>query len=148
MTEPAESPETADPIEAGEPDPPTPEQIAERQVRVNRATRGALAAVLCLEAFSVLLVPRAIAQTATGLGGVKTGLLIGLAAILVAAAFVQRRRWGIGVGSLLQVAFIAVGVWVYAFFVVGVLFLGVWLYLLNLRHEMVGTPGGLRMLIS
>lgn len=145
MTEPAVSP---DPIDEGEPEPPTPEQIAERQVRVNRATRGALAAVLCLEAFSVLLVPRAIAQTATGLGGVKTGLLIGLAAILVAAAFVQRRRWGIGVGSVLQVAFIAVGVWVYAFFVVGALFLGVWLYLLNLRHELAGTPGGLRMLIS
>ncbi len=131
-----------------EPVQPTAEQIAERSVRVNRSTRGALAAVLCLEAFSALLVPRAIAQTATGLGGVKTGLLVGLAVILVGAAFVQRRRWGIGLGSLLQPVFVAVGVWIHAFFVVGVLFVAVWLYLLNLRREMVGTPGGLRMLIS
>jgi len=137
MTEPAEA-ETE----------PTEEQIAERRVRVNRATRGALAAVLGLEAFAVLLVPRAIAQTPTGLGGLKTGLLIGLAAVLVGAASVQRRRWGIALGSLVQVPFVAVGVWVHAFFVVGVLFVGVWLYLLNIRHDLVGTPGGPRMLIS
>ena len=137
MTEPAEA-ETE----------PTEEQIAERRVRVNRATRGALAAVLGLEAFAVLLVPRAIAQTPTGLGGLKTGLLIGLAAVLIGAAFVQRRRWGIALGSLVQVPFVAVGVWVHAFFVAGVLFVGVWLYLLNIRHDLVGTPGGPRMLIS
>jgi hypothetical protein len=136
MTEPSETVE------------PTDEQIAERRVRVNRATRGALAAVLALEAFAALLVPRAIAQTSVGLGGVKTGLLIGLAALLVGAAFVQRRRWGIALGSLVQVPFVAVGVWVHAFFVVGVLFVGVWLYLLNIRHDLVGTPGGPRMLIS
>ena len=134
--------------EPTEPTEPTAEQIAERRVRVNRSTRSGLAAVLCLEAFSVLLVPRAIAQTATGLGGVKTGLLVGLAALLVAAACVQRRRWGIGVGSLMQPVFVAVGVWVPAFFVAGALFVGVWLYLLNIRREMVGTPGGPRMLIS
>jgi hypothetical protein len=131
-----------------EPAEPTEDQIAERQVRVNRATRGALAAVLGLEAFAVLLVPRAIAQTPTGLGGLRTGLLVGLAAVLVGAAFVQRRRWGIALGSLVQAPFVAVGVWVHAFFVVGVLFVAVWLYLLNLRHDLVGTPGGPRMLIS
>jgi hypothetical protein len=124
------------------------EQLAERHRRVDRATRGGLAAVLCLEAFCVLLVPRAIAQTPTGLGGVKTGLLIGFAVVLIAAAVVQRRRWGVGVGSLLQVPFVLVGVWVHAFFIVGVLFVGVWLYLLNVRHELAGTPGGVRMLVS
>jgi Protein of unknown function (DUF4233) len=127
---------------------PTEEQLAERRRRVDRATRNGLAAVLCLEAFCVLLVPRAIAQTPTGLGGVKTGLLIGFAVILIAAAAVQRRRWGVGVGSLLQVPFVLVGVWVHAFFIVGVLFVGVWLYLLNVRHELAGTPGGARMLVS
>jgi hypothetical protein len=92
--------------------------------------------------------PRAIAQTATGLDGVKTGLLVGLAVVLVAAATLQRRGWGIAVGSGLQLPFLAVGVWVPAFFIAGALFLGVWLYVLNLRHELVGTPGGARMLIS
>lgn len=118
-----------------------------RRESVDRATRRTLAAVLCLEAFSVLLVPRAIAQT-TGLGGLKTGLLLGFAAVLVAAATVQRRRWGIGLGSALHVPLLLIGVWTHAFFVVGALFLGVWLYVLNLRRELVGTPGGVRMLVS
>lgn len=127
---------------------PTPEQIEERRVRVNRATRNALAGVLGMEAFVVLLVPRAIAQTSVGLGGVKTGLLIGFAVVLIAVAAGQRRRWGIGLGSVLQLPLLAVGLWVHVFFVVAAMFIGVWLYLLNLRHEMAGTPGGLRMLIS
>jgi hypothetical protein len=125
----------------------TPSEAQQRRESVNRATRRALAAVLCLEAFSVLLVPRALALT-SGLGGVKTGLLLGFAAALVAAAAVQRRRWGIGLGSALHVPLLLIGIWTHAFFVVGALFLGVWLYLLNLRHELVGTPGGVRMLVS
>ena len=127
---------------------PTPEQIAERAVRANKATRGALGAVLGLEALVVLLVPRAIAFTATGLGATRTGLLIALAVVMVAAAAQLRRPWGIGLGSLLQVAFLLIGIWLTAMFVIGLIFVGIWLYLLNLRHELVGTPGGLRMLMS
>jgi len=119
----------------------------QRRENINRATRRVLSAVLCLESFSVLLVPRALART-TGLGGLKTGLLLGFAALLLAAAAVQRRRWGIGLGSALQVPLLLIGIWTHAFFIVGALFLGVWLYVLNLRHELVGTPGGVRMLVS
>jgi hypothetical protein len=119
----------------------------QRRANVDRATRRALAAVLCLEAFSVLLVPRALAKT-TGLGGLKTGLLLGFAAVLVAAAAMQRRRWGIGLGSALHVPLLLIGLWTHAFFIVAAIFVGVWLYLLNLRHELVGTPGGVRMLVS
>jgi len=119
----------------------------QRRENINRATRRVLSAVLCLEAFSVLLVPRALART-TGLGGLKTGLLLGFAALLLAAAAVQRRRWGIGLGSAPQVPLLLIGIWTHAFFIVGALFLGVWLYVLNLRHELVGTPGGVRMLVS
>lgn len=142
---------------AQDPDPParqtgdaaaTPEQLAERRQRANRAILGVLAAILCLEAFCVLLVPRAIAQTATGLGTVRTVVLIALAAVLVAVGFLLRRPWGIAVGSAMQLAFLATAVWVPLFVIVGVIFVAVWLYLLNLRHELVGTPGGLRMLVS
>jgi len=127
---------------------PTDEQRAERALRADRATRSALAAVLVLEALVVLLVPRAIAYTATGLGGTRTGLLIGLAVLMVAAAGLLRRPWGIGVGSLLQVPFVLTGVLLTAMFVVAAIFAGIWLYLLNLRHELAGTPGGARMLLS
>jgi hypothetical protein len=129
-----------------EPVVPTDEQIALRAERAGKAIRRSLAAVLCLEAFCVLLVPRAIAQTDIGISGTKTAILVGLAVILVLASGVQRMRWGAGVGSVLQLSLIAVGIWTYAFFVVAVLFIGIWLYLLNLRHELVGTPGGVHLL--
>ncbi|PZS15057.1 MAG: DUF4233 domain-containing protein [Pseudonocardiales bacterium] len=127
---------------------PSAEQLAERAVRANKATRGALAAILALEALVVLLVPRAIAFTATGLGATRTALLIGLAMLMVAGAGLLRRPWGIGLGSLLQVAFVLTGIWLAAMFVVGLVFAAIWLYLLNLRRELVGTPGGVRMLVS
>jgi hypothetical protein len=127
---------------------PTEEQLAERAIRANRATRGALAAVLCLEALVVLLVPRAIAFTSTGLGGTRAGLLISLAVVMVAAAGLMRRPWGIGLGSVLQLPFILTGVWLTAMFVIAAIFATIWLSLLNLRRELVGTPGGIRMLAS
>jgi hypothetical protein len=127
---------------------PTPEQIAARAARANRATRGAMAGILGLEALVVLLVPRAIAYTSSGLGGSRTAILIGLAVLLVIGAGLVRRPWGIGLGSVLQLAFILTGVLLTAMFVVGVIFAAIWLALLNLRHEIVGTPGGLRMFVS
>ena len=127
---------------------PTAEQLAARQARANRATRGALAAILCLEAFVVLLIPRTIAQTSVGIDGVKTGILVGFAVILVATGFLLRRRWGIGLGSVLQLGMIATIVLVPLLGIVVVFFLVLWLYLLQTRHQLVGTPAGWRMLIS
>lgn len=138
----------AEPTQPEEANEPTEEQLAERAVRANRATRGALAAVLGLEALVVLLVPRAIAFTDTGLGGTRAGLLIALAVIMVAAAGLMRRPWGIGLGSALQLPFILTGIWLTAMFVVAAIFATIWLSLLNLRRELVGTPGGIRMLAS
>lgn len=127
---------------------PTPEQIAERATRANRATRGALAGILGLEAVVALLVPRALAFTATGLGGTRTALLVGLAVLMVLAAGLLRRPWGIGAGSMLQLPFLLTGIWLFPMFVVAVIFLAIWLRLLFLRHELIGTPGGVRMLVS
>lgn len=138
MTDPAAAPEDG-------PVAPTPEQIAERARRANKATRGALAGVLGLEALVVLLIPRAVAFT-TGLGPVRTTICIGLAVLLIAAAAMVRRPWGIAVGSVLQLAFLATGILIVTMFLVGAIFIAIWLRLLMLRHELVGTPGGLRML--
>jgi Protein of unknown function (DUF4233) len=127
---------------------PTPEQVAQRAVRADRATRGAAAAILCLEALVVLLLPRAIAFTATGLGATRTVILIALAVVLVVAAGLQRRPWGIAVGSAMQVLFVLTGVALAVMYLIGAIFVLIWLWMLNTRHDLVGTPDGWRLLIS
>jgi hypothetical protein len=135
--------------EPAEPAEPVAEQDdSERLRRADRATRGGLAGLLCLEAFVVLLVPRAIAQTSSGLSGTKTGLLLGLALILVVCAFLLRRRWGIGAGSGLQLLVAATVLLIPAIAIVVVFFLLIWWYLLRTRHQLLATPAGWRMLVS
>lgn len=126
---------------------PTPEQVAERARRADKGTRGAMAGVLGLELLVVLLIPRTIAFT-TGLGPVRTGICFGVAALLLFGALMMRRPWGIGVGSVLQVVFTATGVLIATMFLIGAIFAAIWLRLLMLRHDIVGTPGGPRMLVS
>jgi hypothetical protein len=126
----------------------TPEEQEVRRAKANRATRGGLAAILCLEAFVVLLVPRAIAQTSVGLSSTKTVLLISLAVALIAVGFLLRRSWGIAVGSGLQLGVAATITVVPSIAIVVVIFIALWLYMLQTRHQLVGTPSGWRMLIS
>lgn len=129
-------------------DEPTPEQYAERARRADRATRGGMAGLLTLEAVVALLVPRAIAFSGDGLSLTKTVLLIGLAVLLISAAGMTRRSWGVAFGSALQLALILSGILTLAMLVLGVIFAATWLWLLKVRHDLVGTPGGLKMLIS
>ena len=127
---------------------PTAEQVAERRVKADRATRGVLAALLCLEALVVLLVPRTIAQTSTGLDTTKTIVLIGLAVVLVATGFLLRRPWGVGLGSTLQLAVLATTVLERAMLVIALMFIALWWWVLTMRRDLAGKPGGMRMLIS
>ena len=126
---------------------PTEEELAMRRAKADRATRAVLAALLCLEALVVLLVPRAIAQTATGLDATKTAVLIGLAVVLVATAGLLWRPWGIGLGSALQLAVLATSVLEHVLIVIGLMFIGLWWWVLTMRRDLAGTPGGLRMLV-
>ena len=119
-----------------------------RRARADRATRAVLAALLCLEALVVLLVPRAIAQTATGLDATKTVVLIGLGVVLVATAGLLRRPWGIGLGSALQLAVLATSALEPVLIVIGLMFIGLWWWVLTMRRDLAGKPGGLRMLVS
>ncbi len=119
-----------------------------RARRIDRSTRGALAAILGLEALVTLLVPRALAFTSTGLGTARTVALIGLAVAMVLAAGLARRSYGIAVGSALQVPFLLTGIWLVAMLVIGAIFAAVWVRLLVLRRELLGTPGGWRLLVS
>ncbi|HEX8092291.1 DUF4233 domain-containing protein [Jatrophihabitans sp.] len=121
---------------------------AARRQRADRATRGVLAALLCLEAFVVLLVPRAIAQTSQGVSVTKTLLLVALAVMLVGCGFLLRRPWGIGLGSVLQLVLASTVVLIPVVAVVVVMFVLLWLYLLRTRHTWLGTPRGWRMLVT
>jgi len=121
---------------------------AERRQRIDRATRGAAAGLLCLEGLVVLLIPRAIAQTSTGLDATKTGLLVGLAVVLVGCGFLLRRPWGIAVGSVLQLLVLATVLLIPVLAIVVVFFLLIWWYLLRTRSQLLGSRPGWRMLVS
>lgn len=127
---------------------PSEAERAERVRRADSSTRGALAGVLGLEALVVLLVPRALAASSSGLGATKTLILVGLAVLLILAAGMLRRPYGVGVGTVMQVPLMLTGIWLGAMFVVGAIFWAVWYRLLMLRRDVVGTPRGLRMLVS
>jgi asparagine N-glycosylation enzyme membrane subunit Stt3 len=107
--------------------------------RTERAVRGTLAAALSLEALVVLLVPPTIAQFGSGLVGWKLALVLALAGLLVLAAALLRRPAGVPLGTALQVALIGCGFLTAAMFVLGVVFAGIWVFLLRLRRNLLGT---------
>ena len=111
-------------------------------VRAARALRGAAAAVLVLEGIAVLFVPRGIAQTEEGLGGGQLTLLLVLAVVLVLASGVQRRPQGLVVATALQVPLLLTGLLTGAMWFVGGVFVLIWLYLLQIRKELLGSPFG------
>ncbi|MGY1828907.1 DUF4233 domain-containing protein [Geodermatophilus sp. SYSU D01180] len=109
-------------------------------VRAARALRGAAAAVLLLEGIAVLFVPRAIAQTEAGLGATRLTILLVLAVVLVLASGVQRRPRGLEIGTALQVPLLLTGLIDSSMWFVGGVFLLIWLYLLQIRKELLGSP--------
>ena len=83
-----------------------------------------------------------------GLGAARTVALVALALVMIGAAGLVRRSWGIGVGSAIQVLFLLSGVWLIALLIVAALFAAVWVRMLWLRHQLLGTPAGWRLLSS
>ena len=114
------------------PDPP----------RAARALGGAAAAVLLLEGIAVLFVPRGIAQSGEGLTGVRLTLLLVLAVVLILASGLQRRPRGTLVGTALQVPLLLTGLMNGVMWFLGGVFVLIWLYLLQLRKELLGSPLG------
>lgn len=107
-------------------------------VRAGRALGGAAAAILVLEGIAVLFVPRALAPT-EGLGAVRLTLLVALALLLILASGVQRRERGLHIGTALQVPLLATGLMTAAMWFVAGAFVLIWLYLLQVRKELVGS---------
>ncbi|HEY7104715.1 MAG TPA: DUF4233 domain-containing protein [Mycobacteriales bacterium] len=111
--------------------------------RRERAVSGTLAAGLILEGITVLFVPMAIARIGRdGISTTQLTLLLLLAVALFTTAGLQRRRFGLVAASVLQFAVIATGVLVPAMYFLGLLFAGVWVYLLWVRQEI--TRAGAR----
>ncbi|WP_369252435.1 DUF4233 domain-containing protein [Geodermatophilus amargosae] len=109
-------------------------------VRAGRALRGAAAAVLLLEGIAVLFVPRAIAQTAGGLDGTRLTILLVLAVVLVLASGIQRRPRGLEIATALQVPLLLTGLIDSSMWFVGGVFVLIWLYLLQVRKDLLGSP--------
>jgi len=108
-------------------------------VRAARALDGGAAAVLVLEAIVVLFVPRGIAQTGPGLTGFRLTFLLTLAVLLILAAGVQRRPRGLIIGTVLQVPLVLTGLFNSVLWLIGGIFALLWLYLLQLRRDMLGS---------
>ncbi|MCV2491651.1 DUF4233 domain-containing protein [Geodermatophilus sp. YIM 151500] len=110
--------------------------------RATRALRGVAAAVLLLEGIAVLFVPRGIAQSGPGLTGTRLTFLLLLAVVLVLAGGVQRRPRGLLVGTALQVPLLLTGLLSGVMWIVGGVFVLIWLYLLQVRKELLGSSFG------
>jgi hypothetical protein len=108
-------------------------------VRAGRALNGAAAAVLVLEGIVVLFVPRGIAQSGPGLTGFRLTVLLTLAVLLILASGVQRRPRGLVIGTVLQVPVVLTGLFNPVLWLIGGIFALLWLYLLQLRRDMLGS---------
>jgi hypothetical protein len=111
-------------------------------VRAGRALNGAAAGILVLEGIAVLFVPRGIAQSGEGLTGARLALLLSLSLVLILAAGIQRRPRGLYIGTALQVPLLLTGLLNGVMWFVGGIFVLIWLYLLQVRKELLGSPFG------
>jgi hypothetical protein len=109
-------------------------------VRAAGALNGAAAAILLLEGIAVLFVPRGIAQTGVGLTGGRLALLLALSLVLILASAVQRRSRGIYIGTALQVPLLLTGLLNSVMWFVAGAFVLIWLYLLQVRNQLLGSP--------
>jgi hypothetical protein len=111
-------------------------------VRAGRALNGAAAAILLLEGIATLFVPRGIAQDGDGLTGGRLTYLLVLALVLVLASGIQRRERGVLIGTALQVPLLMTGLFNNVMWFVAGAFVLIWLYLLQVRKELLGSPFG------
>jgi hypothetical protein len=111
-------------------------------VRAGRALNGAAAGILVLEGIATLFVPRGIAQSGDGLTSGRLIYLLVLAVVLILASGLQRRRQGVVIGTVLQVPLLLTGLFAGVMWIVAGAFVLIWLYLLQVRKELLGSPFG------
>ena len=111
-------------------------------VRAGRALGGAAAGILVLEGIATLFVPRGIAQAEGGLTGARLPYLLVLAIVLILASGIQRRPQGVLLGTALQVPLLLTGLLNSVMWFVAGAFVLIWLYLLQVRKDLIGSPFG------
>lgn len=99
-----------------------------------RAARGVAAAALGVEALVLLLAVQPIRVLGGELSGLGVGVVIALAVIALLLAGLLRRPWAWLAATILQLALIAGGFLHWSLAVLGLVFLLVWLYCLNVRY--------------
>ena len=103
-----------------------------------KGLRGVYAAVLALESIVVALALLVLPKFGSGATPLGVAVISAVAVALLVAAFLQRRRWGLGLALGLQLAVIACGLLVVALGVLGVVFALVWAGILLMRRDLVG----------
>ena len=111
-------------------------------VRAGRALGGVAAGILVLEGIATLFVPRGIAQAEGGLSGARLTYLLVLAIVLILSSGIQRRPQGVWVGTALQVPLLLTGLFNSVMWFIAGAFVLIWLYLLQVRKELLGSPFG------
>ena len=100
-----------------------------------KALRGVMAGVLILEAIVVLLGLPVVWKLSGGLTWISGGYLGLLTVLMILGAGLQRRSWALAYNLALQVAFIAAWFAHPAIGWLGIIFAGVWGYILFLRRD-------------
>lgn len=99
------------------------------------AVRGVASVILLLEAVVLLMALVPIAKLGGGLGPGVLAILLGLVVVCVATCGVLSRSWGWYFATAVQIAILATGFLQGALFVVGGVFLAVWIYALWLKSS-------------
>jgi hypothetical protein len=124
-------PTNPDPDSPG-PANPEPEGPTSGLRNPQAAVRGVAMGTLILESIVVLLAIAPI-KMMSGITGTQLVVLSGLAVVCLLVCGLLRRPWGWHVGTALQVAVTLTGFYTPAMFVLGIVFLLIWVYLLRLR---------------
>jgi hypothetical protein len=110
----------------------TDEQPASGLRNPQAAVRGVAMGTLILESIVVLLAIAPL-DVMYGITGTQIAVLVGVAVGCLLVCGLLRRPWGWHVGTALQVAVVLTGFYLATMFVLGLVFLLIWVYLLRLR---------------
>jgi hypothetical protein len=113
-------------------DQPTSDQPTSGLRNPQAAVRGVAMGTLILESIVVLLAIAPI-KMMSGITNTQVTVLVGLAVAGILVCGLLRRPWGWHAGTALQIAVTLTGFFQPALFVLGVVFLLIWVYLLRLR---------------